>query len=235
MSLTAALSDAILYADKNGVTLPPALRVRARRIGAIKAGGDIDSIAREYQDAILDALVTYFESGGSITAPKAAFNRAMVDAFGAAFDMGWADGGAEGVPEGDALEWFNARVSEEFAFIEELFIQAKDLRKEEDFDFVTWTAEKSESYAATVKDIYNRGALYGGENIMLTFEGEDGDANHICQSIGGTCVRLKGQRHKASWWISHDLIPYRGNKNFDCGGWNCQHYLVDDKGNRFTI
>ncbi len=94
--------------------------------------------------------------------------------------------------------------------------------------------ERADGYTQAVKDVYNYAKLYAMRNKMLTFTGSDGQGNHICQSIGGTCVRLKGQRHKASWWLSHDLMPYRGNQNYDCGGWNCQHYLEDDNGERVT-
>jgi hypothetical protein len=135
----------------------------------------------------------------------------------------------------DVLSWLDARINTEWGFIGQLFEQARDLRKDPELDPFAWISEKADGYTATLASIYNQGALYSKKDRMLTFAGHDGRADSICQSIGGTCVQLKGQRHKASWWIAHDLVPYRGNPNYDCGAWECRHGLFDDDGNRFTL
>lgn len=227
------VAEAIQYADDNGIEVPADVRIRARRAGALKAGKTLPEISAQYTNAIIEAIVTYFE-GGSVTSPRNAFRRAMVDAFGAAFDLGWVDGGGEMPPDEAALEWFNPRVEQEFGYIEGLFANIKQLKKEDGFDYFAWATQRAAGYVRTITDIYNMGKLFASGNKMLTFDGEDGRPDNICQSIGGTCVQLKGKRHRASWWISHDLVPYRGNKNYDCGAWECRHYLRDDKGNRFT-
>jgi hypothetical protein len=199
---------------------------------ALKAT-DMGAINAAYHDEITQALIAYFE-GGSIAAPKNSFKRATLTAFQDAFDLGYSDGGGELPVDAEANAWLEARTQEEFGNVDALFEQAKELRKDKEFDYPVWVAARADGYTATLSDIYNQGKLISAKDKMLTFEGDDGDANHICQSIGGTCVRLKGQRHRASWWRSHDLVPYRGNTNYDCGGWNCNHYLIDDDGNIFT-
>lgn len=233
--LPESICEAIKYADENGVDVSTDLRIRARRVGAIKAGDDLSSINRQYHDAITGTLTNYFEKGGAVAPFRNVFRRSMVDAFGMAFDLGWEDGGAEGYPEGDALEWFNARVEQEFGYIASVFEQAKGLRKEEDFDYFAWVTARADGFTRTINDIYNMGVLFASKNKMLTFDGADGSPDNICQKNNGTCVKLKGKRHKASWWISHGLVPYRGNPNYDCGAWECRHFLRDDEGNKFTL
>ena len=181
-----SITAAVKYFDAEGIEIPYDMRMSARRYGAIKAGESLPEINSQYHDAITQALIGYFESSGRITAPRNAFRRGMVDAFGAAFDLGWTDGGREMPPDANALEWFNARVEQEFGFIDTLFTQAKELRAEESADWFGWATKKADGYTNTLRTIYNMGKLYALQNKMLTFEGTDGDANHICQSINGT-------------------------------------------------
>jgi hypothetical protein len=232
--LVTSISNALAWCERQGIDIPLDIALKARQVGAIKADGDITSISADYHSEITAALLTYFE-GGSVTGPRNAFRRAAVEALGDGFDIGYTDGGGELPIDGDALDWLNARIEQEMGFVSAVFEQLKALRKEEDFDALAWISERADGYTATLSDLYNQGKLYGAKNKMLTFDGEDGSPDNICQRNNGTCVRLKGKRHKASWWIAHDLIPYRGNPNFDCGAWECQHYLRDDDGNRFTI
>ena len=232
--LEQAIADGIAYLDWEGFEVPVDVRLRAHALGAVKAAGDLASIYAAYHDAITGALTDYFE-GGSMAGPKNAFKRAAVENLGAAFDLGWSDGGGELPADGDALDWFNARIQQETGFIDQLFENAKALRKEEGADTFGWTNEHADQYTMTVSDIYNMGKMFASKNKMLTFTGEDGRPDNICQRTNGTCVKLKGQRHRASWWIAHDLVPYRGNPNYDCGAWECRHYLEDDDGNKFII
>ena len=204
---------------------------------AIKAGyisGGVPEINARYNKEIVAAMTTYFE-GGASTAPRNQFRQAMTEAFNSAMDTGWIDGGQKLPLDEDAAAWLQDRISQEAGFIGTVFEQIKELRKDAELDFFAWVTRKADGYTGTVSTIYNQAKLFADKNKMLTFVGEDGDPNHICQSINGTCVRMKGKRHKASWWIAHDLIPYPGNTNFDCGAWRCQHYLEDDNGKRFTL
>ena len=233
-NITDTLTLAFKYCDEHGIDVPLDLQLRARRFGAVKATGDMAAIRMQYHDAITQALIGYFE-GGTIAAPKNEFRRAALMYLGDAFDLGWTDGGGSLPLDEDAVAWLDARINTEFGFIAQLFEQAKELRKDTEADTFAWSSSKADSYTATLDALSNAGKLRAAANKMLTFDGEDGDPNHICQSINGTCVRLKGQRHKASWWIAHNLVPYRGNPNYDCGAWECQHYLADDSGKRFTV
>lgn len=224
--LAQSIADALSYLKQEGHDIPLDIQLKARQLGAIKAGGDISSIRAAYHDAITEALLTYLE-GGSVTAPRNQFRQAAVEALGDAFELGYMDGGAELPIDSDPLSWLNARIEQEMAHIGTLFEQAKELRKEADTDLLGFASDRADGYTGTLDELYNMGKLYAAENQMLTFEGSDGKES--CSD----CSRYKGQRHRASWWIAHDAVP--PSKSFECGGWNCEHVLVSDDGEEFTI
>ena len=168
-SLKLALQQAIEYSRAQKIKIPADLYLRAFKVGAIKASASIDQASAEYHDRITEALTTFFE-GGSITAPKNEFKRAMVDAFGSVFNQGWIDGGNQLPVEGEALDWFEARVNAEFGFIDMLFEEAKQLRKEEGFDFFAWVTARADSYTSTLFAIYNTAKLFASKNKILTWK-----------------------------------------------------------------
>jgi hypothetical protein len=231
--LRTSITTAFGYLSSQSVDVPADIWYKA--VNVLKANiGDIGTINGVYHDAITNSLITYFE-GGSIVSARNAFKQAMVEAFGSMWDSGWVAGGGTLPANTEALAWFNARLNQELSFIDSLFAQARTLRGEEGFDYFMWVNERADGYTRTVNDVYNFGRMYAAGSKMLTFTGIDGRPDNICQRNHGTCVRLKGKRHRASWWINHGLVPYRGNANYDCGAWECEHYLADDDGNRFTI
>lgn len=60
---------------------------------------------------------------------------------------------------------------------------------------------------------------------FLTFVGNDGAES--CPE----CQAMRGQRKPASWWVVNNLIPgIPGTESYSCGGWQCQHVLVNDAG-----
>ncbi len=196
---------------------------------AIKAAGDLEGINAVYHDAISQSLITYFE-GGSITAPKNSFKRATVVAFTDAFFLGYMDGGGN-IESGDEElnAWLDARINSEFGFIDMLFQEAKELRKEKDFDYFTWATARADSYTNTLRGLYNNGRLRAAKDRAVTFVGDDGAAS--CD----TCRSLKDKRHKISWFVARNYVPPFGT-GLDCHrGGHCQHYLIDDNGEQVTI
>lgn len=222
-SVTAALQ----YADENGIEVPVSLRLRARRVMALKAADDLGGINAAYNDAIIESLMKYFE-GGSLASSRSAFRRAAVEALGGAFDLGYGDGGGELPVDGDALDWLNARIEQELGFIGTVFEQAKQLKKDAEADTFTWATERAAGYVATVSALYNAGLMWAKKNQMLTWV--YGDTDHCA-----TCQELNGQKHRASWYISRDYIPRKPGASMDCGGYRCMCSLVDQSGNEVTI
>jgi hypothetical protein len=196
--------------------------------------GDYVPIRDRYRIAVESAIVEYlYGEGVKITKFRNRMKIAIAGAFVPAFEQGLLDGGGEKRAQGDDLEWVNARVEKEFGFVDELFSQLKDLKKEAAEDpgisFDDVARGKADSYARTLDGVYAQGKARGAKNRMLTFVGTDGKEN--C----ATCKKLKGQRHRASWWKNRGLLIFRGNDNYECGCWECQHGLVDDNGEIFTI
>lgn len=227
-SLKLALQQAIEYSQAQKIKIPADLYLRAFKVGAVKASASIDEASAEYHDRITEALTTFFE-GGSITAPKNEFKRAMVDAFGEVFNQGWVDGGNQLPVEGEALDWFEARVNAEFGFIDMLFEEAKQLRKEEGFDFFAWVTARADGYTRTLREVYNQAKLRVSKDIMVSFLGDDGAES--CDD----CQKYKGQRHKISWFVKRNAVPPFG-VGLECHrGGRCQHGLFDDKGNQVTV
>jgi len=225
------LSAALSYLDVEMVDVPALLRLKIRRMTA-KAGqaaGDLSSINAVYHDAITQSLTTFFE-GGSVAGPRNVFKRATTIAFGDAFDLGTIDGGGELPFTGEALDWFNARLEQEFANIESLFVQAKELRKEPDSNFFEWVTARADGYTSTVLSVYNAARMFQKGNQLLKWN--LGKTETHCD----TCLMLaKGKSHRASWYIAHNYIPRQPGASMDCGGYNCDCQLTDMADNEVTI
>lgn len=229
MELRAALSNAFDYLSREGVDIPADVWQKALVSRALKADGDISDINAKYHDNITEILTGFFEDGGSVTGPKNQIKRAMVESFGGAFDGGWVDGGQELPADEEALDWFNERVNAEMGFIDMLLQQAKELRKEEDFDYFAWVTARADGYTNTLKEVYNAARLRAMSDQMVTFDGDDGAES--CPD----CQKLKGKRHKISWFVARNYVPPFGT-GLECHkGGHCQHGLFDKDGNQITV
>jgi hypothetical protein len=215
--------DELIEARRRGrviVVEEAALRVTK---SALKATGDLAAINAVYHDAITESLVSYFE-GGSLAKSKNSFKRAMIEAFGGAWDAGW-DGNP---PTGDALEWFNARTQQEIAFIDGLYVQAKELRKDPEADTFAWATARADGYTATVSSVHNAARMWAKGGQMLTWH--LGNTEKHCE----TCAELDGKSHRASWYISRDYIPRKPGAAMLCGGYYCDCSLTDKNGKDIT-
>lgn len=197
--------------------------------------GDYAPIRRDYRYAVYAAVGDFLftEEGAKITRFRNAFKRAVLNAFFPAFEQGIQDGGGALPLEPDDYDWVMAQQDTEFGYIDQLFQDLKALKKqsiEEGIGILDGVADaRADGYANGLDAIYNQGRVRGAKNRMLTLGGEDGADS--CE----TCQNLKGKRHRASWWVSHGLVPGRGNRNYKCGGFNCFHFLFDDAGDVFTL
>jgi hypothetical protein len=186
----------------------------------------LNEITSLYHDKIIDYIIEWFTGERRTQNAKGDFKKAATQAFGDAFDSGYIDGGGSLPPEEEDLGWYNARLDTEFGFIDQLFENMKGLKKEEGFDYFSWAGERATGYSQTVRMIYAEAKVRGAGNKMLTFDGDDGLES--CTD----CQKYKGKRHRARWWVSHNAVP--PNRDFECHGYRCQHYLVDDDGNQWT-
>jgi hypothetical protein len=200
------------------------------------AMGDYAPIRERYRSIIYTAVLEFLSGDKSIASFKNVAKRAIQEAFYPAAEQGMKDGGGEPPLQGEDLQWLNGRTDAERANIDSMFQSLKELRADPeplttDEKFLAANT-RADNYATTLDSIYSEAKTRGAGATMLTFGGTDGHAPEFpCPE----CKKLKGQRHRASWWISRGLIPYPGNTNFTCGTWQCQHYLYDDTGKVYTL
>jgi hypothetical protein len=191
--------------------------------------GSIDSIRSNFTDVVYTVVRDYLNSSDRSTSYKSAMGREVVEAYAYAAERGYEDGGGELPLDGEVMDWLTASQDSERANVDSLFVSLKLLRDSGEFDADAEATARANGYTNSLDGIYNKAVLFGIGNQMLTFEGDDGI--HSCP----TCTSLKGQRHKASWWISHDYVPPTGD-GLDCAaGGHCMHQLVDDQGTVVTV
>lgn len=219
-TLIAAL--AVRYPD-----VIPHLSNKARYVARLEFKA-MPAINREYHDAITSALTSYFEGGG-IATPRREFRQACLQAFGDAFDLGYTDNGGELPIDSESDNWFQARLQQEIDQIDVLFDEAKQLRKQTDFDYFAWVTARADGYTSTLGEIYNAGAMWADKKQMLTWR--LGETEKHCK----TCLKLDGGSHRAAWYLSRDYIPRKPGAAMDCQGYNCDCRLEDTEGNEVTI
>ncbi len=219
--LLASLRAAVLAVPEILPLLSPSARA------ALKASGDYTSIRAEMSGEIHDAVYDYLTGSGNITTYRAAMALAISQAYVETADAAYQEGGGELPLDDDTAAWARAELDAQLAYVDQLFENLRELRKEGDVNAAAEALARANGYASSLDQLYSEALTRGAKNKMLTFVGSDGKES--CKD----CKRMKGERHRASWWIEHDMVP--GSSAYECGGWNCEHYLEDDNGERFTI
>lgn len=207
--------------------------------------GDYAPIRSEYWLTLAGTIREYlYTDGVRITKFRNDYRKAIQQAFYPAFEQGLTDGGGEVPATGDDLAWINAKADAERGFADALFQSLKELKdaqKAENAEakeegrlrenlFEGVPERRADGYARTLDGIYGEGKIRGAKDQMLTFGGSDG------MESCATCQKLKGVSHRASWWVKHRLIPGQpGNDSYDCGGFQCQHILYNQKGEIFNV
>lgn len=189
-----------------------------------------DDIRGQYEESLFDAFISFAgSSGAGGRRYRNLAGRAVIEAVNDAFYRGYRDAGGEET-EADDETWLTARQSAELSHLPGVFEWLKEAR---DADPPTITEDavraRVDKWLSGLDGIYSEGRLRGADNVMLTFDGDDG------QESCNQCQKYKGQRHSAKWWVKRDLVRRNGNDNFDCGRWeNCQHNLFTDDGELYT-
>ena len=202
----------------------------------IQSVGDYSGIRSRYAEIVKNAVQDYLLDVITGQSAKAQFKSGMATAFLDAFETGFIDTqGANATydPDEEDSQWLASRLEQEIANIDSLFITMKAMKDDQeepltDDEISNYASDRSIGYATTLDGVYGQGKLRSRKSMMLTLEGPDGKES--CPE----CQRYKSQRHRARWWIAHQLIPTPGNENYSCGGWQCQHKLMDDSGNQWA-
>src|SRR3990167_8612567 len=198
-------------------------------LAALKASGDYTSIRAEMSGEIHDAIYDYLTGSGYITIYKALMATAISKAYVETADVAYEEGGGTLPLDDETAAWARAELDAQLSFVDQLFENLRELRKGD----VNATAEalgRANGYASSLDGFYNEAVLRGSKNKMLTFT-QISDTKESCPD----CVRLRGHRHRASWWVEHDFVPPKGGGLACAPGGNCGDGLVDDDGNVVTL
>lgn len=212
------------------VAAAAALKRMAAALGVAELKRDYTDVRAGYRQAIYLAVLRYLvQDQARSTAFKSEAGQAVLEAFPETFTAAYRAAGG-GVPEPADDAWLTAKINAEVAHVAELFVGLRDLRREKlpPGQLVAEANARADGYARTLDGVFDQAMLRGSKNRMLTLDGDDGHEN--CS----TCRRLKGERHSAGWWLRHDLVPTRGNPRYECGVWECRHFLRDDNGVRWS-
>jgi hypothetical protein len=194
------------------------------------AGGDYTSARATYWAEIYDSVHDYLESSDRATSYKSDFKQAVVEAFTGASEAAWQDAGNDLPLDDEALSYVTDQMNGEMGNVDSLFASLVLLRKEDDTDAIAEAFARADGYCNTLDGFYNSVRVMAMGNQMLTFT-KVRETKESCDD----CLALRGQRHRASWFVANGYVPPSGD-GLACGaGGNCGDELQDDQGNTVTI
>jgi hypothetical protein len=185
----------------------------------------IGQIVKEYDDRLSRLVHDTFRTGDAIDMRRA--HRAMLKDLGLkSYHEGMREGGInepdveDNETAQDALdEW----IAGQFEHVNQFAKDAAAAKRNPDLQSAVLA--RIPLWVDSLRNFGEAGKLYALGNIMLTFDGDDGEESCL------DCQRYKGQRHKRNWWAVRGLLERNGNPNYECGRWdNCHHSFLDDKG-----
>jgi hypothetical protein len=178
----------------------------------------------DYFARIYDSVDGYLNSDKPITLFRNSDRNLIRDYYQEAAEIGYEDGGAT-LPLDDATQALvDAGIADEISHVDDLFI---GLRDNPIADYSSEALARSTGYANSLDTVYNLGKMSAAGNKMGTWH--LGATEKHCP----TCSSLDGQRHRMSWFISHDWLPR--SRKLKCKGYNCDCSIVDDEGDEVTI
>jgi hypothetical protein len=196
---------------------------------ALKASGDYTSIRAEMSGGIHDAIYDYLTGSGYITIYKALMAAAISQAYIETADIAYQDAGAELPLDPETAAWARAELDAQLGFVDQLFENLRELRKEDDVNATAEALARANGYASGLDGFYNEAVLRGSRNQMVTWH--LGATEKHCK----TCASLDGHRHKISWLVDNDYIPRKPGAGMECNGYNCDCSITDKDGNEITI
>lgn len=193
---------------------------------ALPATEDYDAVRADLVNTLLESFRSYVSASRG-RASEISAKRSLIKNISAAFYRGYKVAGGE-VTEPEDETWLTDTQKFQLDWMDKTFDSLKAQRDTESATVDALTA-RAEDWGVTLDGIYSEGKLRGRINIMLTFDGDDGDES--CRD----CQRLKGKRHSAKWWVKRDLVRRSGNPAYECGRWdNCHHHFYTDDGELYA-
>ena len=194
---------------------------------ALKVAG-YDGIRTVMFGSVFGSVFGYL-SGGSLADASGRMSAAVAKAYIEAADVAYQEAGAELPLDEDTAAWVRGQIDAQFGFIDQLFEDLKQVRKDGDFDAGAIANARAEGYASGLDGFFNEVMLRGSSNKVAYWR--LGATEKHCKS----CASLDGQGHRISWYIERDYIPRKSGCALDCGGWECDCRLEDKRGNEITL
>jgi hypothetical protein len=133
-----------------------------------------------------------------------------------AYEEGLREGGVFEPPTEDERAEIEAFIKDQSQYVSGL---TDVLIKQDGITDDQFKQKAGQWFGKSIKPMYTAGMVSANANQMMEFVGDDG-----LESCS-TCTRLKGQRHRLKDWQRKELVPQENTENYECGGWECQHYL----------
>ena len=198
-------------------------------IAAFKAAAGYSGIRDVMSGAVYNAVYGYLSSGGYATPARERMIAAVSKAYIETADAAYVEGGGKLPMDDDTAAWARGQLDAQIGYVEDLFDQLKEIRKEGDYDADLTAQARADGYASALDGFYNEAVLRGSSNKVV--EWVLGGTEKHCKD----CAKLAGQRHKIKWFIDRDYIPRKNGAAMECGGYNCDCSLIDRDGNEVTI
>jgi hypothetical protein len=196
-------------------------------IKALKAAG-YAGIRTVMHGGIFGSVFGYL-SGGSLADARGRMSIVVSEAYIETADAAYQDGGGELPLDPDTAAWAREQLAAQLAYVDELFADLKELRKQGDFDAGAIAIARADGWTRGLDGFFNEAKLRGSNNKMVTWH--LGATEKHCK----TCASLDGKRHKISWFVDRNYIPRKPGADLECGGYRCDCTLTDDSGNELTI
>ncbi|HEY4720197.1 MAG TPA: hypothetical protein VII92_00005 [Anaerolineae bacterium] len=186
---------------------------------------NIGQIVKQYDDQLTRLVYDTFCTGDAIDMRRA--HRAMMKDLGLkAYVEGMREGGIDKPDDDDtatAQDMLDEWRAGQFEHVNQF---AKDAAAAKaDPTLRAGVLARVPLWVDSLRNFGEMGKLYALGNVMLTFDGDDGEESCI------DCQRYKGQRHGRNWWAVRGLLERNGNPNYECGRYGaCHHSFYDDKG-----
>jgi HK97 family phage portal protein len=192
-----------------------------RKIRQEMAVRDVQATRLQFEDAFDTAIKAALDGHMNRRQWGIEMRRIVLRGINAAYRDGLKAGGVDDEPDQAEQEKITELNLNQREYINNL---SKRLFKDE-----AVTPEMAEQRAQmwwgnSIQPAYYAGFESAAKNQMVEFVGDDGEES--CTD----CQRLKGQRHRLKDWTRKNMVPQQDGESYECGGWQCQHYLAAIEG-----
>lgn len=203
----------------------PEHSIAAARVAAL-VGKAIVGPVREYEVA-LERMVNRALSQGMTAAEFRADHKALLREFATpTFLDGLRAGGVDEMDEDDdatVAGWLQEQLQHVNDFAK-FVTAARKLPPDERAQAEREAIRRLVLWVRAMEMLRALGLASAKANMMVTWR--VGDTEHCA-----TCASLNGKRRRWKWFTSREYIPQQpGSDTLECGGYNCQCVLRDDKG-----